>query len=87
MLAALGDGSYVYANSRAAELLGYTVTELLQCSISELVHPDELPHIMERHHRIFAGEDVSRQYEVRMIRKDGVFVPDDLQGLNPENLK
>jgi PAS domain S-box-containing protein len=36
-------GIHVCANRRAAQITGYTVAELLEMGIKELVHPDESP--------------------------------------------
>jgi PAS domain S-box-containing protein/putative nucleotidyltransferase with HDIG domain len=64
----------VFANHRAAELLGYTVDELLALSseaITDLNHPDDRAWVRQRAQARLRGEAVPERYEVRLIRKDG----------------
>lgn len=75
MLVISGDGAFAYANYRIAEITGYSIEELLQRGIRDLAHQDDYPRLKERFNRIIAWEEVPRQYETRMIRKDGSEVP------------
>jgi PAS domain S-box-containing protein len=75
IMIATGEGVHVYANRRAAEILAYSVAELLETTIGDIVHPDDLRAVMERHRRRMAGKPAPRQYEVRIVRKDGTVVP------------
>ena len=75
ILIAAGVGRHVYANQRAAEITGYSVEELLQTEVPDLVHPDELPLIRERYRRRLAGEPVPDHYETVIVRKDGTSRP------------
>ncbi len=68
-------GVHVYANSRAAEITGYTVSELLKKTIKDLAHPDDFETIMKRYKTIVEGKPFARQYETRVVRKDGEVVP------------
>ena len=43
-----------------------------------IMHPDELPHIRERHSRRLAGKQVSNHYETRIVHKDGRVVPTEV---------
>jgi two-component system cell cycle sensor histidine kinase/response regulator CckA len=72
------EGTYVYANKRAAEMTGYSVDELLKSCIEDLAHPDEFKKTMSRYRKRLAGEDVPRQYEAIFIRKDGKSMPIEL---------
>jgi len=70
----LQDQREVFANSAYAELLGYTVEELLVLSpkkVKNLVHPDDQEiawgHVRDR----IAGKPAPPHYEFRIIRKDG----------------
>ena len=74
ILIASGEGVHVYANRRAYEITGYTPDELLNTRIEDLAHPDELDHIRERFLKRIQGEASPRQYETRIVRKDGAVI-------------
>ncbi|MBC8231523.1 PAS domain S-box protein [bacterium] len=78
ILIGVGEGAHIYANKRAAEITGYSVAELLQTSIKDLAHPDELKELMERYKKRLRGEPSPRQYETVIIRKDGRSLPIEL---------
>jgi PAS domain S-box-containing protein len=75
MLVITGSGSFVFCNYHAAKILGYSVEELLRCGISDLAYPEELSHLMERFHKVISWQKVPRQYETRLVRKDGAAIP------------
>ena len=60
------DGTIIFANPRMAEMLGYTVEEIVGRKDSILIREEDLAAYRDRmEHR--AGD----QFEVRLIRKDG----------------
>jgi PAS domain S-box-containing protein len=64
----------VFANFAMAEILGYTVEELLSLSPEEtemLVHPEDQAAFFQRYQDRLAGKPTPPRYEVRAIRKDG----------------
>jgi diguanylate cyclase (GGDEF)-like protein/PAS domain S-box-containing protein len=70
----LQDQREIFANSAYAEMLGYTVEELLALSpkqVRNLVHPDDQEiawgHVRNR----IEGKPAPAHYEFRIIRKDG----------------
>ena len=69
------EGIHVYLNNRIAEITGYSTAELLDMNMEEVVHPDELKKVKERFQKRLAGEDVPRQYETIIIKKDGSTLP------------
>ena len=71
ILIADSSGRHVYANRRAAEITGYTISELVETRISDIAHPDELPRLEERLRKRIAGEETRNQYETRIITKGG----------------
>jgi len=75
ILIAAGEGQHVFANERAAEISGYSVSELLETTIKDLAHPADFDEIMTRYRNIVEGMPFPRQYETRIIRKDGKVVP------------
>gem|GEM_PF-943590 len=66
-------GRIVAANPAACRMHGYTETELLDMSISDLDAPEDRHRISERMTRMLAGEWVTG--EVTHIRKDGAVLP------------
>lgn len=78
ILIAVAEGRHVYANERMAEITGYTVPELLDTTIMDLAHPDELSTLQERYRARLRGETVPRQYETLIRRRDGTSVPIEL---------
>ena len=78
ILIALGQGVHVYANRKAADTTGYSVSELLKTSIKDLAHPDEFEKIIGRFKRRLEGKPAPIRYETVMIRKDRKSVPVEL---------
>ncbi|MBI3392460.1 MAG: PAS domain S-box protein, partial [Nitrospirae bacterium] len=66
---------HVYANRPAAEMIGYTVEELLAKTPRDILHPDEYPKLAERLRKRLAGENVPTRYETVIRHKDGRLVP------------
>jgi PAS domain S-box-containing protein len=58
-----------YANPRMAEMLGYTVEELLGKNAFDLVHPEDLERAAEQWERRMQG--LSDRLEFLLVRKDG----------------
>jgi PAS domain S-box-containing protein len=75
IMIAVGDGLHVYANRRAAEIMGYSDSELRQKTIKDLVHPDELEKVAKRYKTIIEGGLFPEQYETRIVRKNGGSAP------------
>ncbi|MCX6683699.1 MAG: PAS domain S-box protein, partial [Methanoregula sp.] len=75
ILIAAAGGAHMYANRRAGEITGYSVAELLKTSIKDLAAPDEVKNLMEKFRKRISGEDIPKQYETLIIRKDGRSVP------------
>ena len=75
ILIASGEGVHVYANRRASEITGYTIDEILETGITGLAHPDEAEGIVRRFGKRIRGEKTGKQYETRIVRKDGTAIP------------
>jgi len=67
------EGKFVFANELYAGLLGYTVDEMENLSIKDVVHPDDYDMVIENHKQRVKGKHISR-YEFRGIRKDGSII-------------
>lgn len=64
-------GNHVYANHKAAEITGYSISELLETHISDLAHPEELKKITTRFRGRFEGNTSMSQYETIILGKSG----------------
>jgi two-component system, cell cycle sensor histidine kinase and response regulator CckA len=62
---------FVYVNSAAEQLTGYTNDELLHKTFWELTHPDHLEMIQQRKSAQQRGESVPSRYEFKIVTKDG----------------
>ena len=69
------NGSHHYVNRKAAELTGYSVGELLETTVSKLLHPDDLPIIAQRQAARDAGQPTPERIELRLRTKAGATVP------------
>ncbi|MCR4408127.1 MAG: GAF domain-containing protein, partial [Anaerolineae bacterium] len=65
------DNVLKYANSRLAEITGYTVEELVGTPYANYIHPDELSKVVEHYERRMAGEEIRTIYETALQHKDG----------------
>jgi diguanylate cyclase (GGDEF)-like protein/PAS domain S-box-containing protein len=80
ILIATTDGRHVYANHRAAEVLGYLPEELLQTTQKDLADPAAYPVLQQRLRDRIAGRFVPAAYETIIRRKDGTSFPADITG-------
>ncbi|MDY6911472.1 MAG: PAS domain S-box protein [Chloroflexota bacterium] len=73
-----------YVNPHCVAIVGYTPEEIIGTAISQYIHPDEVPRIMDRYRRRANGEDLSPTYETAFLHKDGRRVEVELNaGLIP----
>ncbi len=68
-------GENVYVNQRTAEITGFSIKELLNIGIKDLIHPDELPATMEICRKRLEGIQMQAQHESVFVRKDGRNIP------------
>lgn len=68
------DGTYLAANQRFCEMVGYTHEELLRLRFADLTHPDDLPGDHEAVRRMISREVVTNTGEKRYVHKDGGIV-------------
>jgi PAS domain S-box-containing protein len=65
------DDKIQFANESFARIGGYTVEEVTGKNFHEFVAPEDLEMFTDRYRRRQAGEKVPKEYEFRMLRKDG----------------
>jgi diguanylate cyclase (GGDEF)-like protein/PAS domain S-box-containing protein len=76
-LAAIGishvslEGRFVHVNRRLCDMLGYTKEELLQLTVKQISHPEDVSVTDRDAQRLRAGEIDSVKIEKRYLRKDG----------------
>src|SRR5439155_10596956 len=59
-------------NGPYCAIIGYSRAELLQMTLQDIVHPDELPAFLEFYTSSFTrGESLALRFERRYLRKDG----------------
>ena len=64
-----------YINPHLAEMLGYSVEDIIHKPFTDFIHPDELQKVADRHTRRLAGEEVPSVYESAIKTSDGRKVP------------
>jgi PAS domain S-box-containing protein len=69
------NGQQVFANPSIAKLLGYTVEELSSMRMEEIIHPDEIEHVVNQYRARMEGEKVPSQYESAFIDRQGRRIP------------
>lgn len=67
----LQNDKFQYANPRLAEIVGYSVEEILSSPFARIFDPGELSKLLDRNQQHIAGEDVSSVYETVLTHKDG----------------
>ncbi len=65
-------GHLAYVNQRLADMLGYTVDELIGRPFLEVVAAEDQPLVWKRHHARLAGEQVPEQYDIHLATARGV---------------
>ncbi len=69
------DGKHVFANKYIADMLGYTVEEMKNTGIRDLVHPDECQKVLDRFKARMDDKRPQSHYETLFVSKDGESIP------------
>ena len=70
-IAIVGEGLLKFVNPSLAQLIGYTVEEVLGESFDRFIAPDQLERVKANHRARMAGEDVPQVYESAIIHREG----------------
>src|SRR3989441_1939049 len=65
------EGRFVRANEAICRMLGYGEDDLLQKTVRDITHPDDLESNQEFRQELLSGRSHARVYEKRYMRKDG----------------
>ncbi len=65
------DGRFLRVNAAVCQMLGYSEDELLQRSIRDITHPDDMATDAEHKAQLLAGKRENYQLEKRNLHKDG----------------
>jgi PAS domain S-box-containing protein/putative nucleotidyltransferase with HDIG domain len=70
-IAILQDAKIKFVNPGLAKMWRGTVDDLVDKPITDFLHPDEIPKVVERYKKRMAGKKVPAIYETIMVGKDG----------------
>ncbi|MGD8539673.1 MAG: PAS domain S-box protein [Candidatus Aminicenantes bacterium] len=73
-IAILQDSKIKFVNPRLAKMWGGDVEEMLDRPLTDFLHPDEIPKVLERYKKRLAGKKVLPIYETIMKRKNGSYL-------------
>ncbi|MBU4075591.1 MAG: PAS domain S-box protein [Euryarchaeota archaeon] len=65
------DGKILYVNEALARIGGYKVSEMIGINFIDIIAPEDREMIEDRHVRRLSGETVPKDYEVRVLTRDG----------------
>jgi two-component system, NtrC family, sensor kinase len=65
------DSTITYISPRFTDFSGYTIEEFIGQSFGPLVHPDDLPGVIQFNQEVAASGEKSREFEFRQIHRNG----------------
>lgn len=68
------EGRILQANKRFAEMLGYSDEEIGELYLEDVIHPEDLEMVRERHLKRLRGGETPSTYTARCVCKDGSIV-------------
>ena len=66
------DDRFPFVNPKAAELLGYSRTELTASSLQRIVHPEDLDLVLRRSAECLCGETLQSCCTFKIVAKNGI---------------
>jgi len=65
------NNKFLFANDALALMSGYSLAEIIGMEFQNLVAPEDRDLMVDRYSRRIAGENVEKEYEFRLLHKDG----------------
>jgi PAS domain S-box-containing protein len=78
-------GEIIYQSASARQLMGYEENELRKRNFAEIVHPDDLPALLESFQKLIEKGGASDLTEFRLLDKDGNYFYIEAQATNQLN--
>jgi len=80
-------GNINFVNPRFCVMTGYSVDEAKGLHFYKLIHPDSLDICSENFRKGLAGEEVPKNYEIKILTKTGktVYIDNNVSTINKEN--
>ncbi|MCK4722568.1 MAG: PAS domain S-box protein, partial [Dehalococcoidia bacterium] len=69
-----GKGLFLDANDYALERLGYTRDDIRKVSFQDVVHPDDIPAVLQVFSEILTKGSMERSIEIRLVTKSGEII-------------
>lgn len=79
-VAIIQDGIVKYVNTRAMEMTGYSLEQVIDAPFTDYIHPDELDEALEYYNRRLKGDKVPTLYERTLRHKDGRKIHTEING-------
>jgi len=79
-VAIIQDGIVKYVNTRAMEMTGYSLQQVIDTPFANYIHPDELDEALDYYDRRLQGHDVPTLYQRKLRHKDGRKLPTEING-------
>ncbi|HUV29481.1 MAG TPA: PAS domain S-box protein [Acidobacteriota bacterium] len=76
----LQGGLLKFVNQRLAEMVGYTVEEVLNTPFVRYVHPDDVAGIAERYRLRMAGGELDQGHEAGLLHRNGQRIEVEMNG-------
>jgi PAS domain S-box-containing protein len=80
------NGKYIYANSSACELLGYSLDEILMLSIPQIIREEDLQAALNNFDEIRINGSASN-FEIKLLRKDKSLVDVMIDGIKISDME
>jgi len=66
------DNKILFANDAFARMTGYSLNDAIGMDFQKMVAPEDLEMVTERYNRRQKGESIDKEYEFRLLHKDGI---------------
>ncbi|MBE9524480.1 MAG: diguanylate cyclase, partial [Chloroflexi bacterium] len=74
-IAIVQDNVVIYCNPQFADLIGYTIEDIIFHSLAEFIAPNEVENVQDQHNRHIRGEEIPSQYRTALLHESGDTIP------------